>query len=137
MRSTTRVLSPSSLIFYLTDACKQGISRIKQPVQKEPIMKNVFLCLMVCFSLSPLAQAQVWNPAPAWYYPGIPLPVWQWAPTVQYGYWQCVSFNQYLQPFTYFALNLNQAAYGAIYTCSYYSPYEMCYVPPGYCQFRY
>jgi hypothetical protein len=99
-------------------------------------MKNFFASLILCLSLSPLASAQIWYPTPNWYYPGMTLPAWQWAPQVQYGYWQCVAFNQALYPFSYLSYNINQAAYGAMYLCNTYS-YGGCFIPPGYCQFRY
>ncbi len=80
-----------------------------------------------------------WNNAwrPDWFYSGMRFPIFNWLNLIPNGYWQCTAFNGYLQSFSYFGWDMNQAGYGALYSCggSYYMNMG-CYIPPGYCRLQ-
>lgn len=75
---------------------------------------------------------------PRWYYPGYVFPNWSWYGNIPQGYWQCTSFNGFGGAFYGIGQNSQIAAYNALNICggAYYQN-AGCYIPPGYCQFRY
>lgn len=80
-----------------------------------------------------------WNSSwiPPWVGPAVTWPPFYWQP-VPVGYFQCTAFNPYMYPYTAFGQTQDQAAYNALGYCG--GPNWMaygCYIPPGYCQYRY
>jgi hypothetical protein len=73
---------------------------------------------------------------PHWWYVGIAIPVFAWAPGIAHGYWQCTAYNGDLYSYTAMGTDVNQAAYNAMYDCG--GPdadARGCYIPDGYCNF--
>ncbi|MBK9294822.1 MAG: hypothetical protein IPM57_10350 [Oligoflexia bacterium] len=75
---------------------------------------------------------------PYWYNPTYTFPNWYWYNPVPVGFWQCIAFNGYNNSFVGVGVDQNIAAYNALHVCG--GPYYQmsgCFIPMGYCQFRY
>lgn len=106
---------------------------------------NLALTTVLLFSTSASAYHFYYPAIPAtpynYYQPVLPLtnwflgvqfPLFNWAPWIRPGYYQCTAFNPYFQSAWGTGFTIQQAAANALYYCG--GP-QYCYIPWGYCNY--
>ncbi|MEK6774115.1 MAG: hypothetical protein AABY64_09245 [Bdellovibrionota bacterium] len=74
---------------------------------------------------------------PQWWHERAVFPLFLWAAQSPRGSWQCTAFDQNQIPYTSAASTQDAAAYNALYDCGGRNYEDECYIPEGYCQYRY
>ena len=88
------------------------------------------------FALSFLLGTQTFAQSPGLGHPKPP--EFRWLPGTPRGFYQCTAFNESLSAYAAIGRDAQTATYSAMYRCGGRDAQERgCYIPAGYCQYRY